>query len=109
MVIGASLGAKLVMLWGTPSSRILKFSFFSPGIMSPFTVVAITSSVTTGTSTEMVTPASSGFFSWGGAAFWGGFVSVWGGAVDWGPSGIWAAEARLKRRSPNTTAKDLPK
>ena len=70
MVMGASVGAKLVMVCGAPSSVTRKFSFFRPVRMSPFLVVAMTSSVTTGTSTAMVTPASGG--AWvGGLA--GGF------------------------------------
>src|SRR5205823_13745658 len=57
MVMGASVGEKLVMVCGTPSSRMRKFSFFRLGMMSPCCVVATTSSVTMGTSTAMVTPA----------------------------------------------------
>src|SRR5450755_2983457 len=82
MVMGASVGAKLVMVCGAPSSNTLKFSFFRPVRMSPFSVVAMTSRVTTGTSTAMVTPASGGACV-GGLA--GGFCcGTGGGALCWG-------------------------
>src|ERR1700693_1892449 len=60
IVIGASVGAKFVIVCGAPSSSTRKFSFFNPVRMSPFFVVAITSTVTPGTSTAIVTPASGG-------------------------------------------------
>src|SRR3989454_6622571 len=92
MVMGASVGEKLVMVCGTPSSRMRKFSFFRLGMMSPCCVVATTSSVTMGTSTAMVTPA------WGaccaGLAGLGesGFCCccAGGGAPPCGPVGAWA-------------------
>src|SRR5260370_1350543 len=60
IVMGASVGEKLEMVCGTPSSRTRKFSFFRPGMMSPCEVVATTSTVTMGTSTAIVTPACGG-------------------------------------------------
>src|SRR5229473_2920791 len=61
MVIGASLEPKLLIVCAVPSSMIRKFSFFRPVSRSPRFVAAITSIVTTGTSTEMLAPASCGF------------------------------------------------
>src|SRR5229473_3860961 len=83
MVIGASLEPKLLIVCAVPSSMIRKFSFFRPVSRSPRFVAAITSIVTTGTSTEMLAPASCGFCC-GGA----GFGST-GGAPDcfWPPCG----------------------
>src|ERR1700730_3927892 len=78
MVIGASVGAKFVIVCGAPSSSTRKFSFFKPVKMSPFFVVAITSTVTTGTSTAIVTPASGGACVGGFAA---GFCAAGGGGV----------------------------
>ena len=72
IVIGASVGPKFVIVCGTPSSKILKFSFFKPVRMSPCCVVAITSSVTIGTSTEIDSPDSSGFFCAGAGCCAGG-------------------------------------
>src|SRR6266481_1268465 len=66
--MGASLDPKLLIVCATPSSMIRKFSFFSPVSKSPWFVAAITSMVTTGTSTAMLAPASCGFCC-GGAAF----------------------------------------
>src|SRR5258708_9914689 len=68
IVMGASLEPKLLIVCATPSSMIRKFSFFSPVSKSPWLVAAITSMVTTGTSTAMLAPASCGFCC-GGAAF----------------------------------------
>ena len=108
MVMGASVGAKFVMAWGTPSSRILKLSFFSPGMMSPFVVVAITSRVTTGTSTEMVTQASGGGCCLLGTCFGLGVGLACGGALVYGPSGACAGVVEQSRNAAATVTKSLP-
>src|SRR5258706_2610927 len=79
MVMGASVGEKLVMVCGTPSSRMRKFSFLRPGMMSPCCVVATTSRVTMGTSTAMVTPACGGCCAVVGAVGGGGVCCCGGG------------------------------
>src|SRR5882762_6930397 len=78
------------MVCGCPSSSTRKFSFFSPGMMSPFCVAATTSSVTTGTSTETVTPASCGFCCCGAAGLCAGAVLSCPGEVGCGPAGACA-------------------
>src|SRR5437879_3386610 len=92
MVMGASVGEKLVMVCGTPSSRMRKFSFLRPGIMSPCCVVATTSSVTMGTSTAIVTPACgaccAGLVALGESGFC--CCCAGGGAPPCGPVGAWA-------------------
>src|ERR1700694_2476025 len=90
MVMGASVGEKLVMVCGTPSSRMRKFSFLRPGMMSPCCVVATTSRVTMGTSTAMVTPACGGGCAVVGAVGGGGFCCWGGGEPPCGPVGAWA-------------------
>src|SRR5580700_5710612 len=85
MVMGASPALKPVMVCGTPSSVILKFSFFNPISKSPFFVVATASTVTIGASTAMVTPAcggacAAGFCSVG--AFCGGCEPLCGPVGD---------------------------
>src|ERR1700719_3426056 len=92
MVIGASVGAKFVIVCGAPSSSTRKFSFFKPVRISPFFVVAITSTVTTGTSTAIVTPASGGACAGGFdagfcAAGGGGGGALCGGWAPCGPAG----------------------
>src|SRR6266404_4120964 len=82
IVIGASLDPKLLIVCATPSSMIRKFSFFRPVSRSPWFVAAITSMVTTGTSTAMLAPASCGFC--GGGA---GFGSAGGAPCCWPPCG----------------------
>src|SRR5881392_1891276 len=90
MVIGASVGAKFEMVCGTPSSRMRKFSFLRPGMMSPCCVVATTSSVTMGTSTAMVTPACGGCCAVPGAAGGGVGFCCCGEEPPCGPVGAWA-------------------
>lgn len=62
-------------------------------MMSPFCVAATTSRVTTGTSTEMVTPPSCGFCCCGVAGFCAGFAG--GGEVGSGPAGACAQAVTL--------------
>src|SRR5215471_9144544 len=88
MVIGASLGPKLVMVCGTPSSDNLKFSRLRPVMISPCCVVATTSMVTTGTSTAMESPPSCGLGCGCEGACPGGGVCC-GGPPD-GPVGACA-------------------
>src|SRR6202171_2403012 len=90
MVMGASGGEKLVMVCGTPSSRMRKFSFLRPGMMSPCCVVATTSRVTMGTSTAIVTPACGGCCAVVGAVGGGGVCCCGGGEPPCGPGGAWA-------------------
>src|SRR5262245_51459857 len=73
--MGASLGPKLVIACGTPSSNSLKFSRLSPVMISPRCVVATTSIVTTGTSTAMESPPSCGLGCGGFCA--GGVCCGW--------------------------------
>ena len=54
--MGASLGAKFVIDCAAPSSVMRKFSFFSPGKKFPLLSVITTSTVTTGTVTEIEKP-----------------------------------------------------
>src|SRR5580693_10615123 len=84
IVMGASVGPKFVMVCVTPSSVTLKFSFFKPVSRSPWLVVAITSRVTTGTSTEMLTPPGG---ACGGVAGACGACAVGAGAPPCGPVG----------------------
>src|SRR5260370_26001215 len=88
VVMGASVGAKLVTVWGTPSSRMRKFSFLRLVRMSPCCVVATTSTVTMGTSTAIVTPACGGCCAAAGAG--GAGFCCGGGGVPPGPAGAWA-------------------
>src|SRR5882762_499620 len=108
MVMGASVGEKLVMVCGTPSSRMRKFSFLRPGMMSPCCVVATTSRVTMGTSTAMVTPACGGGCAVVGAVGGGGFCCCGGGGEPpCGPVGAWARaefSANSKTRAVARTA-----
>src|SRR5262249_59786996 len=80
MVIGASLGPKVVIVWGTPSSNNLKFSRLRPVIMSPCCVAATTSMVTTGTSTAIESPPSCGL-----GCCCGGFCPGGGVGCGWPP------------------------
>src|ERR1700722_2906584 len=106
MVIGASVAPKLVIVCGALSSITRKFSFFSPVRMSPCCVAAITSSVTTGTSTEIDAPASGGFCCTGGG------VGATGGAPccapPCGPAGDCALASRVPSGSKSAAAK-IPK
>src|SRR5690348_5314356 len=79
------------MVCDTPSSVILKFSFFRFVRMSPFCVEATTSKVTTGTSTAMLTPAGGGSCCGGAAVVgcWPGFCCA-GGTLPCGPVGACA-------------------
>src|ERR1700722_15640281 len=88
MVMGASPALKPLMVCGTPSSVILKFSFFKPISKSPCCVVATASTVTMGASTEIVTPACGAGVDGGGACCFGG--SCGGCDPPWGPVGAWA-------------------
>src|SRR3982074_1458715 len=54
--MGASEGAKFVIVCVVPSSVIRKFSFFNPGRKFPLLSVITTSTFTTGTVTEMEKP-----------------------------------------------------
>jgi hypothetical protein len=94
MVMGASVGAKLLMVCGTPSSVMRKFSRFKPVKMSPFFVVATTSMVTTGTSTEIDVPDCAGGACGGLAGVCCGACCAGlggGGAPPCGPSGACAS------------------
>src|SRR5271168_1186799 len=85
MVIGESPALNPVMVCGTPSSVILKFSFFRPIRRSPCWVVATASTVTIGDSTEMATPACGGGVAAGGVWLVGAFCG--GCAPPCGPVG----------------------
>ena len=109
MVIGASVAPKFVIVCGAPSSITRKFSFFSPVSRSPCCVAAITSSVTTGTSTEMDAPASGGFCCCGGGVgATGGAPCCCGPVPPCGPAGD-CARTRLVPSGNNNAAAKSPK
>src|SRR5260370_36937210 len=71
--MGASEGAKFVIVCAEPSSVRRKFSFFQPVRKFPLLSVTTTSTGTTGTVTEMENPGASD----------GGGGCCWSFCLDW--------------------------
>src|SRR5271154_5873188 len=85
MVMGESPALNPVMVCGTPSSVMRKFSFLRPNTRSPCCVAATASTVTMGASTEMVTPDSC--FGGGGGGVWLAGAFCGAGAPPCAPAG----------------------